>query len=182
MAENGSKQKNSNHVKNRRDVNKEIRTKLATLNRTLLSNSKEKIRRISSATKIGNQKWKSLDTTQKEKKAPRTAASTGSRQPRKKESIQKTQESVRARKPAASKPKPEPAKVEDDKTQIINGDDSLEMSLTSSTRQAEVKSSQTARKENETNDANSVGTYCLVMLYHACDSTNFVKVVDRAPS
>nr|CDJ85032.1 ER to Golgi vesicle transport protein, putative [Haemonchus contortus] len=159
MAEDGSKKKAPKPPRNRRDVNLEIQARLSGMNKNLLADGKPKPRKISSASKsVKRPTSGSLESTSKaverrrastsaKKMTPPKGQFSGRLEPTQRSSIMKTPEPKEPGKslPEQSKTATGGAKIEDDKTQLVNGGSDLSSTL--SNRQTDVPDTKAKKME-----------------------------------
>lgn len=148
--------------KQRKDINREIRSKLANINKNLLPNSREKLRKNMGAVKTGKSNSLSLENVSNGRPPARARSRTTPNPPpvraRKPEPPQKTPAPESARKPVVV-PTPsapiQPAKTEDDKTQIVDGESTWDLSHSSSSKRAKEKKKEPVVKKNEKGTKNT---------------------------
>ncbi|VDO52315.1 unnamed protein product [Haemonchus placei] len=156
MAEDGSKKKAPKPPRNRRDVNLEIQARLSGMNKNLLADGKAKPRKISSASKSTKRPTSgSLEKVVERKRASTSAKKmtppkgqfSGRLEPTQRSSIMKTPEPKGPGKslPEESKATTGGVKIEDDKTQLVNGGSDLSSTL--SNRQTDVPDAKANKME-----------------------------------
>ncbi|XGW23446.1 hypothetical protein V3C99_005574, partial [Haemonchus contortus] len=155
MAEDGSKKKAPKPPRNRRDVNLEIQARLSGMNKNLLADGKPKPRKISSASKsIKRPTSGSLEKVVERKRASTSAKKmtppkgqfSGRLEPTQRSSIMKTPEpKVPGKIPEESKAATGGTKIEDDKTQLVNGGSDLSSTL--SNRQTDAPDTKAKKME-----------------------------------